>query len=266
MILYGGKVMGAILGYIFGGPFGAVVGLVIGQYFDVSRSTSVHRMGAKRHTSTQDAFFRATFTVMGHLAKADGRVSEDEIRAARVVMQNMMLTEKMKNEAIRLFTYGKSPNFNLDAAIGDLLRYSGRQTNLLRMFLEIQFQAAIADGYLGPNKRSILEFLCLRLGFNINDFTYFSRAHYQRSREHQRAERRTTRRDTALTDAYKTLEIPISSTDPEVKRAYRKQMSRNHPDKLVSKGLPEEMMKLATAKTQRIKEAYEQIRSARGIK
>ena len=267
MYLWTGKVIGAFLGYAFAGPIGAVVGLVIGQYFDVARSSQVRPMGERPRQTAQQAFFQATFSVMGHIAKADGRISESEIRAARAAMGNMMLSEKMKKEAIKFFNLGKSPNFRLDDALGLLLRNCGRQRSLIKMFLEIQFQAANADGYLGPNKRKILEFLCLRLGFNINDFIYFSQRHYQqRGREQERARQRARPRPSNLDEAYQILGINKSASDADVKRAYRKQMSRNHPDKLVSKGLPEEMIKIATEKTQKIKKAYEQIKKARNIR
>ncbi len=270
MLIWTGKAVGAILGYLMGGPIGALIGLILGQYFDVARASTIRPLGQKgssHHAQSlaQQAFFEATFSVMGHIAKADGRVTEHEIQAARAVMRNMMLSEKMKKQAIKFFTYGKSPGFNLDNAIGNLLRHCGRQPNLLRMFLEIQFQAALTRGYVGPNKRGILEFLCLRLGFRISDFAYFSNQQYQRSRERQRTDKRSARADTSLDDAYRLLGITKAANNTEVKRAYRRQMSRNHPDKLVSKGLPEEMIKVATEKTQRIKSAYERICAARGM-
>ena len=54
-----------------------------------------------------------------------------------------------------------------------------------------------------------------------------------------------------------------NASDADVKKAYRRLMNQHHPDKLVSKGLPEEMMKLANEKTQQIKEAYERIKKSR---
>ena len=59
------------------------------------------------------------------------------------------------------------------------------------------------------------------------------------------------------------LGIPASASDEEIKKAYRRQMNQHHPDKLVAKGLPEEMLKIATEKTQEIKAAYELIKRSR---
>ena len=67
-----------------------------------------------------------------------------------------------------------------------------------------------------------------------------------------------------LEDAYAILEVSPQASDREVKKAYRLLMSRHHPDKLVAKGLPEEMMKIATEKTQEIRAAYEIVKNSRG--
>ena len=74
------------------------------------------------------------------------------------------------------------------------------------------------------------------------------------------------RRADALADAYEILGVPKTATDAEVKRAYRKLMSENHPDKLVARGLPESMLEVAKQKTQAIQAAWERVREARGMR
>ena len=69
----------------------------------------------------------------------------------------------------------------------------------------------------------------------------------------------------ALNDAYAILNVAARAADAEVKRAYRRLMNQHHPDKLVSKGLPEEMMKIAENKTHEIRQAYERIKEERGF-
>jgi DnaJ like chaperone protein len=59
--------------------------------------------------------------------------------------------------------------------------------------------------------------------------------------------------------------VDKSASEAEVKNAYSRLMSQHNPDKLVAKGLPEEMMKIATQKTHEIRQAYEQIKEARGF-
>ena len=67
-------------------------------------------------------------------------------------------------------------------------------------------------------------------------------------------------------DPYATLEIDRRATDKQIKQAYRRLINRNHPDKLVSRGLPEEMLNLAKERTTKIRAAYEQIRTERGFR
>src|SRR5262245_56904496 len=110
-----GKLLGAVFGFMIAGPIGAVIGLLLGHYFDLSRRGHWSFLPPpKMHTETQDIFFQATFTIMGYIAKADGRVSENEIRVATHIMQNMMLTESQRLQAINYFQQGKQANFNLD--------------------------------------------------------------------------------------------------------------------------------------------------------
>ncbi|MFI4920863.1 MAG: TerB family tellurite resistance protein, partial [Gammaproteobacteria bacterium] len=96
-----GLVIGAVLGWFIGGPFGAFVGALLGQ----SVSVGVSRGGWSGYDSVraQEAFFTATFAVMGHIAKADGVVSADEIQAARAVMAHMNLNFDQQRQAIELF-------------------------------------------------------------------------------------------------------------------------------------------------------------------
>ena len=201
------------------------------------------------------AFFAATFGVMGRVAKADGRVSPEEIRLAEQVMDQLGLDGAQRRAARDLFNQGKSDAFPLDDVLDQLRSECLRGANIRRMFLEIQFQAAWADGGLHPQERALLQHIAARLGL--------SRAQYI---ELERMFGSATRVDAdapSLEHAYETLGVTPSTPDAEVKRAYRRLMSRHHPDKLAASGLPEEMMRAATERTQQIKAAWETVKAAR---
>ena len=83
----------------------------------------------------QEAFFRSTFQVMGHIAKADGRVSEEEIRAARAMMNELRLGENEVRFAIELFREGKAADFPLEATLQQLYRACRNRPDLCRMFM-----------------------------------------------------------------------------------------------------------------------------------
>lgn len=271
-----GKVIGGAFGFLMGGPLGAILGAAIGHQFD-SGLVSIYQLGeppqpGDRHR-VQMAFFTATFSIMGHIAKADGRVSQAEIDLAKRVMDQMGLTGEMRQTAINLFQEGKSSEFPLDDALDQFRRECHRRGNLLRMFIEIQVQQALADGELSSEEERLLLHICTHLG--VSRFEYEAiklqlqaqQRFYNRQYQYQTGGRRTggagARPGSQLEDAYAVLGLKPSASDDEVKKAYRRLLSQHHPDKLVSKGLPEEMMTLAKEKTQQITKAYETIQQAR---
>ncbi|BCX87895.1 DnaJ like chaperone protein [Methylomarinovum tepidoasis] len=271
-----GKVLGGTFGFMLGGPLGALLGAAVGHQFDrgLGEFQSLPRMDAGQQERIQMAFFTATFSVMGHLAKADGRVTEEEIAVARQIMDRMDLPPHLRETAIRLFREGKSPNFPLDATLDQFRQEVGRRASLIRLFLEIQLQAAYADGRLHPTEERLLLHICQRLGFSRFEFQAlrafieaqlrFTQAYAQHQYQQRHGHRPPPRRQQpSLSDAYALLGVSPDASDAEIKKAYRRLMSQHHPDKLVAKGLPEEMVRIATEKTQKIREAYEIIRNHR---
>jgi len=242
-----GKLLGGSFGYLLGGPLGALIGIVFGHNFDrglVSNLRQQFEPGNQERVQT--AFFTALFSVMGHLAKADGRVSESEIELARDVMQRMNLNDSMRQAAIRLFNQGKQPDFVLSDVLRQFRRECHGRRNLMRMFAEILVHAAYADGRVDVPERNVLEEVRIR-HFGGGGF----------------GQGGATRAGPSLHEAYEILGVEASASDARIKKAYRRMMNQHHPDKLVAKGLPEEMMKLATEKTQEIKQAYEMIKKDR---
>jgi DnaJ like chaperone protein len=260
-----GKLLGGAFGFALGGPLGALLGTALGHSFDRGlRGIELHD-GADTER-VQTAFFTASFAVMGHLAKADGRVSEREIVAARAIMDHMRLDAGQREVAMRLFRGGKSADFDLEATLRQLRQVCGRRINLLQMFIEIQLSVALADGEVAAGERKVLEEICAALGypvFALDQLIILARAAREGSyRGTGDSVQRPAGR--SLEQAYGILGLDRRASDSEVKRAYRRLMSQHHPDKLVARGLPEEMSRLATERTQEIRAAYEQIKTARG--
>ncbi len=267
-----GKLIGGAFGYLLGGPLGALLGAALGHSFDKGLGNIAIGRGAWDEPDVeriQAAFFTATFSVMGHIAKADGRVSEHEIELARAVMAHMQLDEQQRRAAINLFNEGKRDDFPLDEALQQFRRECHRRSTLLQMFLEIQLQAAYADGDLHEAERRILLRICDALGVSRHQFAQLE-AMFRAARHfagggtgYREVPRREPSRD-QLQEAYAVLGVSASASDDEVKRAYKRLMNQHHPDKLVAKGLPEEMVRLATEKSQEIRAAYDLVRQQRG--
>ncbi len=260
-----GKLLGGAFGYLVGGPLGALLGAAFGHQFDKGlRDVTPNPFQPGAQERVQTAFFTALFSVLGHLAKADGRVSETEIRMARELMQHMKLDADMRKVAIRLFDEGKQPDFQLDDVLIQFRRECHRRRLLMQMFLEILLQAAYADGTLHAGERHVLEQVRTAFGFSALEFAQLEALVRNAARFGEGAGARAAPSGRgALSQAYDLLGVSRESSDADVKKAYRRLMNRHHPDKLVSKGLPEEMIRLATEKTQEIKKAYELVMQAR---
>jgi len=252
-----GKLLGGTFGFMIGGPIGALIGAALGHGFDRG-AESARESGAgffSHQERAQTVFFTATFSVMGHIAKADGKVTPDEIRLASQVMDRLGLSPEHKRVARQLFNQGKAPAFPLDEVVDQLRRECHYSANLLRVFMEIQVSAAYADGRVDPEERRILRHLCDALGFSVAELESIERL--VRGAGAARPEA------ISVDHAYQVLGIAADTSDADFKRAYRRLMSRNHPDKLIARGLPEEMIKIATEKTKEIKAAYERIKHER---
>lgn len=265
-----GKVIGGTLGFMIGGPLGALLGVAVGHNFDAKSGLNWAGMGADGER-VQAAFFTATFSVMGHIAKADGRVSETEIQIARAVMNHMNITGAQKDAAIRLFNEGKDADFPLDDVMEQFRRECHMRRDLFRMFIEIQLQAAMADNGISDAERSVLNRIGAHLGvkpWELRQLEALIRAAQSRSqwRSTHTGGGPQPRRPDALKESYEILGVDSSASDADVKKAYRKLMSQHHPDKLAAKGLPEEMMKIAQEKAQDITGAYDTIKEARGMR
>ena len=285
-----GKIIGAFLGYITAGPMGAFVGLLIGNLFDKGLSshfTNPHFLyHSERKKVVQKKFFDATFSVMGHIAKADGHVSPQEIQMAEVLMQEMRLNKQQKELAKGLFTAGKQTTFRLDIMLRELKNACGDNRELLKLFIDIQYRAAQVDG-LSVNKIKVLDIIFTHLGFAplhqqykfYEDFGYSNGSkqspeqeaqNRSQQQEHERRQQnyRTYQPNYSskgyLDHAYALLEVQANASKQEVKRADRRLLSKNHPDKLIAQGLPEAMIKIANEKTHKIMKAYELICQSKG--
>ncbi|MAK90307.1 MAG: co-chaperone DjlA [Oceanospirillaceae bacterium] len=274
---WAGKLIGALIGFVSGGPFGLLVGAFAGHLFDQALSKvllgqAAVASGSAGRAQIQQVFFRATFRVMGRLAKADGRVSEQEIDAASHIMNQMGLSGPQRQAAINFFTEGKNPQLNLASDLSMLRNLFTQRTELAQMFMEIQLSVAYADGKLSVEERKLFDKLCRDLGISVFQFEWIhgriqaamnSGSRGYSSGYQGRPGQQNSGSAVQLKNAYAVLGVKADASDDELKKAYRKLMSQHHPDKLIAKGLPEEMMKLAKEKTQEIQTAYDLVRKAR---
>lgn len=258
-----GKLLGGAFGFMLGGPLGALIGASFGHSFDKGLGSIGDDFAPGAQERVQTVFFTTVFSVMGHLAKADGKVSKSEIDLARQIMQQFNLDEARRKVAINLFNQGKQADFPLAEVLQQFRQECHRRRNLMQMFVEVLLHAAYADGELHAGERQMLEQVRRVLGFSQQEFQHIEAM--VRNAQHftgAGAASGASPRD-VLREAYEILGVDEAASDAEVKKAYRRLMNQHHPDKLVSKGLPEEMIKLATEKSQEIRQAYDTVKKAR---
>lgn len=270
---YWGKVIGIAMGILSGGGFwGAVVGLLLGHMFDRMRQRSAWFTSQQQR---QTLFFNTTFEVMGHLTKSKGRVTEADIQVASQLMERMQLHGDSRQAAQQAFRVGKQSSYPLRDKMAQLRSVCFGRFDLIRMFLEIQIQAAFADGSLHPKERDVLYVIAEELGISRLQFDQFLRmmqggaqfgGGYQHSSSGQRGGGPQTQSGPTVLDACNVLGVKVTDDATTIKRAYRKLMSEHHPDKLVARGLPKQMMQMAKQKAQEIQQAYDLIKKEKGFK
>jgi len=274
-----GKLLGCFFGFLIAGPIGALFGLLIGNFFDKGLAAHFARAHWSHFTEEeapiQDAFLEGLFSSMGHLAKASGRVSENHIQMAEDVMREMLLSQTQKKLAKQAFNEGKKPGFQLNTKINLLKTTCKNNLALLQLYMTLCYRIARVDG-LSTKKIHLLNELCKQLGFSPlhQQYRFYEEAqegyqrqqssnNYQHNYQHNYRQYDSPNKTESLAESYAILGVNQGASQQEVKRAYRRMITRNHPDKLIAKGLPEDMIKKANDMTQKITKAYQRICAAK---
>lgn len=281
-----GKLFGGAFGFMVGGPLGALMGAAMGHNFDQGQRKTTAEPEALGRDHAQQVFHATAFQMMGHIAKADGRVSEQEIAAARAIMDHLQLNAGQRQSAMGWFTEGKQPIFAVDAAITSFQHACRDHPAMLQQWLELLLSIAYADGGLHPQTHSRLLSITDRLGVHrlqfetlhtlfraqrwahqskASGFDGFGSAETSGPHERQTHGRRPATIIHSLSQAYAVLGLKPEASPDEIKLAYRRLIKRHHPDKLASKQVSSAELARATEKTREVTAAYDRIREARGF-
>jgi DnaJ like chaperone protein len=247
-----GKIVGGTIGFALGGPLGAIAGAVFGHAFD--SSTEELNTGSGHHLSdlesTQLAFFVGTFSMLAKIIKADGQVSHAEIDSVEAfAVKDLHLPPADREVAFNIFRTALESPASFEDFAHQFHQHFQHQPQLMEMLVDILFRVSLADGALNAVEETLI--ISAVDIFNIEDFRYRQiRARYVGSSD----------------QAYQVLGCRSSDPDETIKQQYRTLVQSYHPDKIASKGLPDEFVQLAHEKFREIQEAYEKVKKERGIK
>ena len=255
-----GGLFGALIGYwLFGNFFGAMIGYFIASFFNTGLRSNLHN-SYTLHNQGSDIFFSTLFLLFGHMAKADGHISQDEVSHAENIMAKFGLKDEKRSEAINFFKQGSSSDFDFSLTMSRFSTAVRFRSDLKRNLLMFLVEMAIADDDFHETEEDILREVARAININMQSF--------ERMVDMIKAQRsfmggQSSGSVSDLKTAYRALGIDASVSDSTLKRAYRKLMSQHHPDKMIAKGVPQDMVAMATEKAQEIQAAYDLIQRSR---
>lgn len=265
---YLGKIIGTVAGLASGRPWIALLGFILGHQFDrgfADRFAGLGRDGSSAYFDVlPDGFIRTLFQTLGHLAKADGRVTEDEIRATRALMHRLNLKPEQIRQAVNWFESGKPRSFPLLQSMQQLRQEYARKAEQRVLFLHLVMEVLLAKSAMHRSERALIWAICREL-----DIGRVELAQMEAMLRAQRGFRKSPQGDadaTRLDNAYRVLGVNRSASNEEVKRAYRRLMNKNHPDKLVADNPDSNQIAEAERKTREVRVAYEMLKARRSIR
>ncbi len=247
-----GKIVGGTIGFALGGPLGAVAGAVFGHAYDSSENEDLSDQ--RRYLSTleasQLAFFVSAFSMLAKLANSDGRVTNEEIDTVESFATNDLRLSKYEKEvAFNIFRAALDSPAGFEDFTVQFYQHFQHQPQMIEMVMDILLRVSVSDGALNKHEEALLN--------RAADIFHLSGQRF-----HQLKSRYISVDD----QAYQVLGCVPDDSDDKIKRQYRNLVQAYHPDKIASKGLPEEFIELAHSKFREIQAAYEEIKQRRAMK
>lgn len=231
------------LGWAVGGPIGALIGYVVGNIID-NVSVNVDSFNDPNRAETVRNDFIASLTVLAAaVLKADGKVLRVELDYVKRFFTGSF-GEEASQEAILMLRDVLKQDIPIDDVVSQIRHNVGIDGRI--QLIHFLYGVANADGNIDPAERDLIRRIAFGFSLSSADLESVESMFIQNSDW-----------------AFKVLEIESTATDAEVKKAYRKMAIKFHPDKVANLG--PDVQKGATEKFQKISEAYELIKSSRGL-
>jgi DnaJ like chaperone protein len=264
--LYWGKIIGTLAGAATLKPLFVLAGLLLGHQFDRGFAARYRDFEFKGKAAGRlpEEYLRPLFQAMGHLAKADGRVSEAEIRATRTIMHRLGLGPARVRNTMHWFEEGKRPDYPLQQTMRHTRRLAARNPELRLLFVRLLLEVALAKERLSQHERTLIWTVCTEF-----DIGRVELAQLEAMIRAQKSFRRSPAGDAdaaRVRQAYETLGVNQSASNAEIKQAYRRLMSQNHPDKIAGSNPAKDVVVEAGRRTREVRSAYEMLKARRSIR
>ena len=254
-MLWPGTLIGAGAGFFIASIPGAMLGGLLGQALD--RRLQLHswahlleRLGARPVLRNDELLF----VLLGRLAKSAGRVTNRHIEQAQLEMRQLDMAPAAQKRAIAAFNRGKSGS---DSLRGYLLRLKA-QPHAAEGVLRACWRMILADGRVAPQEREMIVLWGSWLGWPRQKVLALGG-------EHETHQKPLATRSGTYQQSLLLLGVTDASDSEQIKRAYRRLLSRHHPDKVAGTGASPAQVREATEKTRELHQAYALIRERRGF-
>jgi DnaJ like chaperone protein len=247
-----GKIIGGTIGFAMGGPLGAIAGTAFGHLFDQSKKLDQMPERLSHSQEAQLTFFVGAFSMLAKLARVDGDVSDSELNSVSDFMHyDLNLDAQSQNVAMRAFYAAlESPQSFQDFA-GQFYQQFYDQPQFLELMLDILLRVAVSDGAMSNTEEQLIGSAARIFGFDDATYQLFKDRYVTKTQHNV---------------SYSVLGCNATDSDDQIKKRYRQLVQDYHPDKIASKGLPEEFTKFAGEKFREIQSAYESIKKERGMR
>lgn len=277
------RIIFAILGYLTtshfsGGILGWLLGSVVNNLIFKRRVATFSHTYTRTHYMSQDQFIHSLLIFISAVVKSDNNyLLKSELDYVKNYFLRTFGPQKTQDALLELRELLNNDNINFDHEC----RVFRNSANINEKLIIIQFLFGLAssDGEASQAEFNTIKTISTKIGIGVNEYEAIKAMYFRRYQAYNSGQggysgyggyggyggsQHTYKPTYDLENDYKILEIDSSATDDEVKKAYRKQAMKHHPDKVSHLG--EEIRKTAEEKFQKLNEAYERIKSARGMK
>ena len=235
-----GKIIGGATGFAFGGPIGALLGSVAGHAIDKIKT---NKKLPEEIALKQIGFTIGVIVLSAKMAKADGKVTEDEIRAFKEKIN--IPDNEIKNVA-KLWDQAKKTTDGFQIYARQIANLLEKNSSVLEELLKLLIIIALADGKITIPEIKYLKEVGNIFGFSEKDF-----------------ERIYSSKSGVSSDPYQILGVSRDASINEIKQKWKQLAINHHPDRLISQGIPEDLIHKSTSRLKEINNAWDTIQNQR---